>query len=184
MSDVTKTCAICKAPLDADGDCPRAPGFRQPAGSDQIRDKCSHGIYLGTYECTECTGPMSRAELDLIRRWLAGHEKCWPKCDRAPSGEVARLLATIDYLARASWHGPIIGQADAAEEAARVARARCFPGTVIPGHEPLPIPPGLGITAEFLGNYGQIAATSEYTYPFLDALCRLWLARRGHGATD
>lgn len=60
--------------------------------------KCDHGIYLGSGECAECVGPMTDMELAIIRKRLSGHEGCVPRCDRAPSGETARLLATIDAL--------------------------------------------------------------------------------------
>lgn len=60
--------------------------------------KCDHGIALGSGECADCIGPLSDAELGLIRRRIAGHEGCVPRCDRAPSAEATRLLATIDAL--------------------------------------------------------------------------------------
>lgn len=60
--------------------------------------RCAHGMIVGSYDCAKCTGPLSDTQLDMIRRRLAGHEECVPRCDRAPSGETARLLATIDAL--------------------------------------------------------------------------------------
>lgn len=65
-------------------------------GGTQVIRKCAHGVHLGSYECAACIGPLSDAELDLVRRRLAGHEGCVPPCYRAPSSETARLLATID----------------------------------------------------------------------------------------
>lgn len=72
----------------------RGGGWCGECGEDA--PKCGHGFYLGTYECADCVGQMTEDELRPVRHRLRGHEGCVPGCDRAPTAETARLMATID----------------------------------------------------------------------------------------
>lgn len=105
-----------------------------------------------------------------------------------------RLRIRVAVLIASVINSRETGALAEAEDAARLARAKHFPGTVVPGREPLPIPPGLYPLACLIALYAKLvqedmwpgadsedAAIATRTVLFLDALCRLWIARRAHG---
>lgn len=96
---------------------------------------CAHSIPLDSFECANCTGPLTDVELDMIRRRLAGHV---PRCDRAPSSETARLMATIDALAGAIGAGTVspaqgaVGRLVYQDDSVMVCKVTLAPAAVWP----------------------------------------------------